>query len=105
MHSQGPGQGHVPWSQAMGGGLAVSSEWNQPRPSSFPACVWNQRPSLPCSKPAQKLVYQIVAAGLAIEWVWPVDISRQDTGLDPWAVICCEKGAHSSHGSQRHGAG
>ena len=39
--------------------------------------------SLPCSKPAQERVYLIVAAGLAVGWLWLADVSRQDTGLAP----------------------
>ena len=69
-----PSDGEVDWLCGQSG-ISLSSQ--------FFSCLCLESCRLPCSKPAQELVYLIVAAGLAIEWLWPLDISRQDTGLDP----------------------
>lgn len=72
-----------PWNQVAGRwtGCVVSVESAAHPVLLLP--VFGITPSLPCSKRAQERVYLIFAAGLAMGWLWPADVSRQDAGLAP----------------------
>lgn len=67
--------------------------------------VLGNTPRLPYSSLAQaRFISPVVAAGLTVEWLWPVGVSRRDRRLGRCvSVICRGKNDPGSHGSHMRG--